>query len=221
MRTPGTAIAVRVQSHPSRRDFRERLLNGLDGLLIQVVEDDSKPPNPWSGYQKCLSDLRGYSHVLVIQDDAIVCKDFPETINRIVVAKPHRVVSLFVGGLRNRTTRSFTEAIGREDRYGEIYFRDIHHVVAVLWPAQLAKAFLDWSRTHDLPGIPNPRSDDAVFGAWARNTKNRVLCTVPSLVQHPDDVKSTVGLRDRAGKDRGRVAAFYIGDDDPLALDWS
>ena len=188
---------------------------------MQVVEDDSKPPNPWHGYQKCLSDLRGYSHVLVIQDDAIVCQNFASAIARIMKSRPDRIISLFVGGIRNRTTKDFTAAVGRGDRYGEIFFRDIHHVVAVLWPAKLAKYFLDWSRTHELPGMPNPRSDDAVFGSWARLTRNRILYTVPNLVQHPDDVKSTVGLRDRAGKDRGRVAVHYIGDGDPLELDWS
>lgn len=197
------------------------MLAGLDGLLVQVVEDNSKPPNPWHGYQKCLSDLRGFSHVLVIQDDAIVCQNFPVAITKIMAARSNRVVSLFVGGLRNRTTRDFTAALGRGDRYAEIYFRDIHHVVAILWPARQAKDFLDWSRTHDVPGMPRPRSDDAVFGAWARLTKNRIFCTVPSLVQHPDDTKSTVGLRDKAGLDKGRIAVHWIGDEDPLALDWS
>lgn len=194
---------------------------GLDGLLVQVVEDNSEPPNPWHGYQKCLADLRGYSHMLVIQDDAIVCKHFPEAVFRIAAARPNQVISLFVGGLRNRTTRDFIAALGRGDCYANIYFRDIHHVVAVLWPAPLAKAFLDWSRTHDLPGMPRPRSDDAVFGAWSRLTRNRILCTVPSLVQHPDDVKSTIGLRARDGSDKGRVAVHYIEDGDPLELNWS
>lgn len=196
-------------------------MTGLDGLLVQIVEDRSNPPNPWRGYQKCLSDLRGFSHVLAIQDDAVVCQHFAEAIGKIALARPDDIVALFVGGLKNRTARDFRIALTRGDCYSHVYFRDIHHVVAVLWPAALAKAFLEWSRTHDVPGMPQPRSDDAVFGAWARLTKRRVLCTVPSLVEHPDDVKSTVGLRARAGKDRGRVAVYYIGEADPLELDWS
>ncbi len=213
-------LVVRVQSHPSRREIRERLLEGLGDMSVQIVEDQSYPPNPWHGYQKCLEDLHDFSHVLVVQDDAIVCKNFPETVSRIMAARPDRVVSLFVGGLRNRTTRNFTAALGKNKRYEEVYFRDIHHVVAVLWPISAAKTFLDWTKTHAVPGMPNPRSDDAVFGAWSRLTKNRVLCTVPNLVQHPDDVKSTVGLRAKAGADRGRTAIHFI-DGDPLELDWS
>lgn len=189
-------------------------------MLVQVVEDASKPPNPWHGYQKCLSDLRGYSHVLVIQDDAIVCKNFPETVQRIMAARPDRVISMFVGGLRNRTTRNFLRALTVHERYMEIYFRDIHHVVAVLWPASTAKDFMNWTASHDIPGMPAPRSDDAVFGSWARLSKNRVLCTVPCLVEHPDDVQSTVGLRAKGGNDKGRVAVNFIGDADPLELDW-
>lgn len=215
------SLAVRVQSHPSRRECRQRLLAGLDGLLIQVVEDNSTPPNPWSGYQKCLSDLRGFSHLLVIQDDAVVCRNFPEAVSKIVTAHPDEVIALFVGGLRNRTSRDFTAALARGDRYAHVYFRDIHHVVALIWPVTLAQAFLGWSRTNPIPGVPRPRSDDAAVGAWARKSRRRVLCTVPCLVEHPDDVKSTVGLRARKGSDRGRVAIHYIGDADPLELDWS
>lgn len=214
-------LIVRVQSHPSRRELRERLLAGLGGVPVQVIEDNSHPPNPWAGYQKCLADLRGFTHVLIIQDDAIVCKHFSETVRRIVAARPERVVSLFVGGLRNRTTRNFTAALGLNKRYEEIYFRDVHHVVAVIWPVAQIHEFLSWTRTHAVPGMPNPRSDDAVFGAWSRLTKNRILCTVPNLVEHPDDTKSTVGLRAKAGADRGRTAVHFIGDADPLELDWS
>lgn len=40
-------IVARVQSHPSRRVTRERLLDGLAGIPTEVVETDFDPPNPW------------------------------------------------------------------------------------------------------------------------------------------------------------------------------
>jgi hypothetical protein len=62
------------------------------------------------------------------------------------------------------------------------------------------------------------RSDDAVAGLWQRTFRERIIVTVPSLVEHPDDVESTVGLRARAGADAGRVALKWVGD--PSSIDW-
>ena len=93
-------------------------------------------------------------------------------------------------------------------------------VVAVLWPRNKAEHLLEWSKTAKLPGMPNPRSDDAVAGSWQRFTKQKVLCCLPSLVEHPDDVDSHVRRQPGHGKDKGRVALFYIGDRDPLEIDW-
>jgi hypothetical protein len=143
-------------------------------------------------------------------------------VERIAEANPEKVISFFVGGLRNRTTRDMLAASMREQRYCPIYFRDIHHCVALLWPWQKAQAFLHWAQTTKVPGIPRePRSDDAFVGAWARLTRNPVLATVPNLVEHQDVQLSTIGKRAAAGRDRGRVSILFIGEEDPLALDWT
>jgi hypothetical protein len=56
-------------------------------------------------------------------------------------------------------------------------------------------------------------------------THQTVLATVPSLVQHPDDtlsVKWNAESKVPSGTGNKRRRAFwYIGDDDPLDLDWS
>jgi hypothetical protein len=93
-------------------------------------------------------------------------------------------------------------------------------VVAVLWSREAAVDLLDWTSSNRLPGDPRPRSDDAVVGRWARQTRQTVLATTPSLVQHPDEERSLVGRRHGAGRIEWRVAHAYIGDDDPLTLDW-
>lgn len=217
------AIVYRVQHAEGRDEPLHRLLAQMPAETTIINDHEIDDPNPWRNYKRCLSDLPSdATHVLVIQDDAVVCRNFREAVARVVAARPDTVISLFVGGLRNRTQREFLRALKADYRWVPIHFRDIHHVVALVWPISLAVEFLAWAETARLPGHRiTPRSDDAIIGTWARLTHHQVWACVPSLVEHPDDVPSTVGLRAAAGQDRGRVALAWIGEGDPLSLDWA
>lgn len=216
-------VVVRVQHHPERKNILPRLLSGLDGLKVDVFSHKADPPNPWEGYHACLNAPTEASHILVIQDDTLVCRNFGQAVHEVAQANPHTPVCLYLGGLPARTAREAKKVMmSRRGNYVQIAMRDFVPVVAVLWPTEKAREFISWAgeTAHSLPGTPKPRSDDAVVGAWARWTKQTVLATVPSLVQHPDDVASTIKRRNHSGRDRGRTALFWIGDDDPLAIRW-
>lgn len=122
------------------------------------------------------------------------------------------MISLWVGGLPGRTRKDYWAAMARRDSWSEVYFRDIHHVVGLVWPRELAEDFLDWTSESRFPGdCRGVQSDDAIVGAWARRTKRRFWATVPSLVEHVDDpetVPSTIG---RPQGDKGRVAISFVG----------
>lgn len=175
--------------------------------------------SPWSGYRKCLRDP-WTPHLCVLQDDVRLCHNFMAACGKLVETRPDDVISLFVGGLPNKTRKDYLEALKAGRHFSPVYFRDIHHCVAVIWPQRKAEQFLEWTEKNKIPGPQPPRSDDAVFGAWARRTRQTVWATVPSLVEHPDDVPSTVHLRARSGADKGRVAISFIGERDPLEIDW-
>jgi hypothetical protein len=147
------------------------------------------------------------SHMIVLQDDVTVCADFPLAVAAAIEERPDDVLSLFVGGLRQTTTKHFRRAQIERKRWVQIVFSDIHHCVALVWPRELAKAFLEWTETAMLPGEGrNQQSDDAIVGAWARRTKNYFWATVPCLVEHNDDVESTIG---RQRGDAGRRAIQF------------
>lgn len=94
--------------------------------------------------------------------------------------------------------------------------------VAILWPVALIGPMLGWvDENPGKCGRQPPRADDAVLGAWKRHTQTPVMATVPSLVEHPDREPSLIGRKAAAGRNRGRVAGIYIGDADPLEIDWS
>lgn len=194
-------------------------------MPVVVSPHSSDPPNPWEGYQLALQsgidDPTNPTHVLVLQDDASVCRNFAEAVSRIASSHPDVPVSLFLA----HDPRVVAGELLKAAKAGEPYF--LYRVskfvpaVALLWPVAKARDFLGWARSGvRLPGSPLPgggidvRSDDAVIGDWHRRTQQRILCTSPSLVEHEPHVVSTIG------KPLGRKARLYIGDADPLAYTW-
>lgn len=219
-------IVARIQAHPSRADLWPSLIESLAPLPVEVSEHSSDPPNPWAGYQRALrSGLETTAtHVLVIQEDAIVSRNFSRALLLIANAKPDHPVSLFLSWLPPAVAKDAREAMIRRERYLRHRPAKFCSVVAVLWPVDAARRFLEWTSSGvKLPGHPgNVRSDDACLGDWIRRQQETVWVTLPSLVEHPDMVASVKGRQNALwGKDRGRCALNFIGDRDPLELDWS
>lgn len=215
------SVLIRVQHRPTRPSLI-RLLEGLP--RAEIIGDWEDPPNPWRGYRRCLEDLPSEGHVVILQDDTIVCRNFGETIERIAAVDANRdsLVSLFLSTVPKRTLNRASLHYGK-NRYVENHNQDLVHVVALLWPVAKAREFLAWVDENPARVRGSAfQSDDATVSRWVQLTKQRVRCTVPSIVEHPDDVPSVVNAhRPRAGGDSGRVAAYWIKDEDPLELDWS
>lgn len=215
-------LAARVQSHPSRRQVRERLLPGLRGMPVEVIETDFRPPNPWLGYIECLRAPPDCTHLLIVQDDAVTCRNLTPALQAIAQVEGEVPICLYLGGLPMRTRKAALEAGKRGERFATVHTGDFMPVVAVLWPVDKSVEFLDWAtdsvRFRHRNGKPLvERSDDAMGGRWMRATRQRVLATIPSLVEHPDDVVSTI-----ARKNTGRTALFWHGVDwDAQSVDWT
>lgn len=206
-------IAYRVQHLVGRDDALARLLPRLPSeteVITDHPEDGVK--RPMRGYLKCLENPPvNATHLCVIQDDALPCREAARRIGEAVGERPSDVVSLFVGGLPGRTRKDFWAAQAAGERWSSIWFREIHHVVALVWPIELVNDFLAWYKTARIP-IPIPHnSDDAVVGYWARTQRRLFWATVPCLVEHPDDLPSTIHRDERRG-DKGRRAIAFVDD---------
>jgi len=215
------SVLIRVQHRAGRTDALERLLENLPPA-VEVITDTGEPLNPWRGFRACLSDLPESGHVAVLQDDTIACRNLAPALALIAEANPDCVVALFMSKHPKRTHNRASLRYGKS-RYVDVHLQDLVHVVALLWPVAKARAFLAWVDENParLRG-KEYQSDDATVTRWMQLTKQRIRATVPSIVQHPDDVPSIVNNhRVRHGADSGRVAGYWIGDDDPLALDWT
>ena len=219
-------IRAWVQTHPFRVELaQERLLPGLAGLEPELVIDDGPlPPNPWRGYQACLHSFIDSESEwgLIVQDDAVPCRNLARTLERIVERHPHNVICLFVGG---GALGSYV--LDHKLRYSKLANGWYVPVVATLWPRAQALALLEWEQTAPKKIVPNDRSDDGYVGLWRKRTGAEVLVTYPCLFQHPDDQPAVI-IKDKrraqaragAGMDRRRVACEFIGHRDPLELDW-
>lgn len=214
-------VEIRIQ-HAAGRDAPLNRLLALLPRAVEVITDKGAESNPWRGYQRCLSGLPAEGHVAILQDDTLVGRHFLPALELIAAANPEVPVCLFSGGLPRRTAMRIREALMTKAAYVDLAGGEFMPVVAVLWPVQIAEAFLTWAAENPrrLPRAP-ARSDDAIAGRWLRFTHQRVRVTVPSLVQHPDDSASTIGKPARFGADKGRVAVHWIGDGDPLLINWS
>jgi hypothetical protein len=199
----------------------------VEPLPVEVSEHASDPPNPWAGYQlalqRGLDDPTNPTHVLVLQDDIVVCSNFAAACQQIASTNPDVPVSLFQSWLPDAARLAFRDA----SMVGRCYApypisQKWAPVLGVLWPAGAARRFLEWATSGvKLPGYPNlVASDDAVLGEWLRRRQEPFLLTVPCLVEHPDREPSLIGKRAQWGKDKARVALDFIGDRDPLQYDW-
>lgn len=212
-------VHARIQHHPSRHRLIPALAESLAPLPVEVVTDPGgELPSPWRCYQACLTDIPDCTHLLIVQDDVTVCRNFAAAVHLIAAANPDLPVALFVGKEAVYRTRiDVLQGSKRGLRYVPLRNNDPLPVVATLWPREKAEEFLDWSTRNPTFNRGRPqRSDDSQGAAWKSRTRQQILVTVPNLVQHPDTVSSLI--RDNTG---GRVAALFIGDADPLAIDWS
>lgn len=175
------------------------------------------------GYRLCLTDLPEAGHVAVIQDDCTVSRNFVEACELIADSNPDIPVSLFLSKFPRRTHNMALLKYGKT-RYVDTHSQDLVHVCGILWPVHKAREFTDWidENPKKIRGEALSTSDDANVTRWMQLTKQRIRCSIPSIVQHPDDVPSIVNqAKVKGGADSARTAAFWIGDGDPLELDWS
>lgn len=212
-------MIARIQHHPSRADLLPRLVAALEGMDVQVCAHASTPPNPWAGYKRCLRELPATGHVLVLQDDALPAVGFVPAVEQIAQAHPSTPVCLFLSGLPQGTLSYARRALTRGQRYSPVYAAsNVVNTVAVLWPVEKAQEFLAWAERAKLPGHPNPRADDGVLAAWVKRTRQALLVTCPSIVEHDFQQKSVKGGNRDWSKDRGG-RAFALAED-AAAFDW-
>jgi hypothetical protein len=203
---------VAIQHHPSRRELLPRLTERLARLEHTVIPDDGPPPDPWRGHRKCLaaiSDRPEITHLVVVQDDAIPCDEFECELHCAIEAQPDATLMLFLAAQPRMTAHAARLAWQDGEPFALKAQRDYCPAVGISYPAAHVADILEWNAADT--ARRQSRSDDYMLGRWHRERNPRILVTVPSLIQHPDDVPSVVGNGLGAkGRNPARTALFWI-----------
>lgn len=220
-RKPKVKVSYAIMHHPARPDLFPRLLADLEamGVAAESVPDPEPfgPTNTWRtsrvAWQRTPADC---THRLVLQDDAIVCDEFPVGVQLALEAQPDQPVSFFVNWLGHQCGRAQQEALERCDAWARLPLNGWYPTVALAIPKAMAI---------DLGAWETPRTqiaDDAVVAQWANTRRIEVLQTCPSLVQHDESAPSTITQHMDSRRRGGMAAAAcFIGDYSPTLIDWT
>lgn len=215
-------VAIAIQHHPRRADLLPALLDAVGDAIVVTDPEPQGAANPWRCYAACLeaaSDLPDVGTVAVLQDDVTPCAGFRDVLERAVAARPDRVLALFHGGAPRENLAGLARAWAAGETWVALNSRRWIPAVALVWPVRLVCPVVCWAAEQDFPrGF---RADDEILSRALRALGEPVLACVPSIVEHDDRVPSLMGTRARGGEDRARVAAYWVGDNDPLDLDWT
>lgn len=210
-------VSIAVQHHPARADQLAR----FDGLPVEIVADPDpggQLRNPWRTYHRALELCpSNVTHRVVLQDDVTVCEGFLGLLDGALTERPDALVALFVPWTLRRAGQDYMRACARRASWCQLARNEWVPVVALAWPVPLLHRFLEWADSNGFPPDKR-RADDAIVGRFVRSVPG-VECwaTIPSLVEHPDDVPSLIGNRHGGPKPRSAIC----WDQNPGSIDWT
>ena len=171
-------IDVRVFAVPERKDNVKKLQEALNIPDENIVWDnDHKGILPTA--KKVWSLKTDKPFVMVMNDDAVICKDFMKYVEKIISLHPNHIVSLFPWQFRKRK-----QVRNRPRPTPYILTKEVMGL-AVIMKTEYIKPCLD-SWTDDF-------ADDVNITRWAKENDIPILTTLPSIVQH-GDYASTKGV---------------------------
>lgn len=147
------------------------------------------------------------THLLIVQDDALLCDDFARRALEAVTARPDALLALFTPGFPFMARR-----IEQQRRLGEAFAvlppAAFTPLVAQIYPRAHVDGLLAYSDGSRWPRATRMgTADDAIVAGYVRANRLAVVATVPSLVEHMDEVPSIAKPSHRQGKHR-RAAWF-------------
>jgi hypothetical protein len=174
-------ISVAVMAHPRRLDAALQLRDAYPDLKAHLAldpEPDGVPATLRTSLLAWKAIEDGVTHHLVLQDDAVLCRDFPARLHAAVAARRHDPIALFTDwGSRTSHVVRLAAASGAS-------WAEAVDVVApaqsLVLPADLARGFAEYCADPTGAGL-----DDAVaLSRYLASRSATVYACVPNLVDH-------------------------------------
>lgn len=205
-------ISVALMCHPKRRRFVDELTRDLPDA--EVVWDQKG--DRWDTGRRALGAFDpDATHHVVIQDDAVICRDLLAGIGRLVECVPDNPISLYTGRTRP-FGKPVREAVRKTNarRLSWLVCDGLFWGVGVVLPVALIQEMIAF---HDLANV-HIANYDSKMSFWFMREGLRTFYCQPSLVNHRDVDENPSLVPGRFA--RGRVAHRFIGDGSPLEHRW-
>lgn len=186
-------------AHPDRAKNAkalERQLSAMPFTDVYTIYDDSN--SEWdTGSRAHRWGIGKADYHLVIQDDAVLTPGFYDNLERAIAAAPARsLISLYTGRVRPLPTR-ISAAVGKAEGISWLRFHMLLWGVAIVIPTDHIEHMLDFVADR------NDLLYDIRVGTFYSANMLPILYTMPSLVDHNDDIGS---LLSHGGTQEPRVA---------------
>lgn len=206
-------ISVAIMAHPKREQWIPDLADALD-IEPTVVWDERN--DRWdTGRRSLLAYDPGASHHLVVQDDAIVCRDLVAGLERIAKVAGAHPVGLYMGRVRPnrpRVQRQVDQA--RRAKTPWVTMPGPWWGVGIMLPTDDIEAVVSFGdQRRDIGNY------DRKIGRFYERRKIDCLYTAPSLVEHRHGRGNPSLIAGRTALNRR--AWWFIGEDaSALDVDW-
>lgn len=200
-------IAVAIQHVESRAHLLPRLYEALgapplplpgEWAAFGVVTGDEAKRDPWTTYMDCLSfaeicaDGADATHLVIVQDDALLVPSFYERLLDHVAERPLDVLCCYVPNQPAYMARVVHQAFSAGRRFADLPGGMFVPLVCTCWPVATAADCLIWEEGQAT--ARQRRCDDAQVARYLARRKQFAVGIVPSLADHDELTPSTLGL---------------------------
>lgn len=206
------SLSVVVMAHPQRAHMVEELRERIDLDDVLVIWDERN--NEWDTASRAWSAVdRSATHGVVIQDDAVLPREFVAGLTDALRWVPKRVpLGLYVGTSRPQGAQIARLVQNANAQHASWLRMDsLYWGVGVAVPTEHIDAMISWGSDH-----PEIREYDRRLSVWFQQAHLPIYYPWPSFVDHRDE-GSLLG-----NKRSGRHAHRFIGADvSAQHIDWS
>ncbi len=178
-------VVIRIPTIQERAYRALGLMEQLKGQPVEIYLDAHRH-GIWANVRRAWTNWTDASHILVLQDDAILAKEFKTKVMAAIDSRPDDALSFFTHGQHYAYVKTAL-------KHGESWYGCNDAAgVALCLPKDLARTWVHFS-LKTVKKYPNC-GDDLRLVLWATVTGRYIWHTVPGLVQHDETAKSTHGF---------------------------
>ena len=208
-------LRIVIQHHPDRKRHLSYLLHGLQVTHRDNYVVSENDGGTWNACQQALGMFgEGDTHILVLQDDALPCRDLIKGAQAIAEVAGDQPITLFT----NNPQATGALATGHVFLQMKVWFMAQAYILS----REFVDNFLEWDKIHAIGGR---MADDEHLALYCYSNNIPVLATIPSLVEHLGWRTTTIDERrpnKRYLEVSRRIASTFIGfENSATEIDWA